>query len=666
MKAAISKKEYEKLVKEIQKHDKLYYQKSSPEISDYDYDHLVKKVEEIEKDHPEWVDASSPTKNISTDSSGKFKTVIHNHPMLSLTNTYSLEEVEAFITRMKKHTEKEEEQFHVELKMDGVALSVIYKDGVLHRACTRGDGRKGDDVTANAFGIQNLPKKLQKAHKGTLELRGEVYLPLSEFRRLNKEREDLGLELYANPRNAASGSLKLLDSALSKKRGLMIMLYDMVKGKEPISNQSEISSYLESYGLPVLKEKYSHTAMSAEEILSFAKEIEEIRFELPFEIDGIVIKIDDLEQRDEIGATNKSPRWAAAYKFAAEQAETMIESITVGIGRTGVLTPVANLKPVKLSGSVISRATLHNQDEIDRKDIREHDRVIIEKGGDVIPKVVKVIIDPKIKRSPKWNMPTSCPHCGATVMQNPGEVAFRCSAKEKCGGQYIRRIKHFVAKGAMNIENLGTKVVDRFYELGYLETLTDIYRISREDLEGLEGFKDRSISVLLENIEKSKEPELFRFIFALAIPFVGIVAAKVIAEHIQTIDKIFSLTKEELVGLDGIGEKLADSVIEFTSSIEHREEIKEFLSLGVSPLPIEEKIESKVFSKKTFVITGTLEKYGRSEAKGLIEQRGGKVTSAISKNTDYLLLGKNPGSKYEKAKKLDVDIIHEGDLENWL
>ena len=658
-KGVFTKEDYKKLVKEAAYHDTLYYQQAAPEISDYEYDLLIKEIEKIEKTHPEWLDKISSAQTIGSDSTGHFKTVLHKHPMLSLSNTYCEEEVEAFIHRMEKLTEKERIAFNVELKMDGVALSVIYEDGVLSRAVTRGNGKEGDDVTENAKGIKNLPHALSQSYKGILEFRGEVYLPIAEFVRLNSERSLEGLELYANPRNAASGSLKLLDSTASKKRGLEIMLYDVTTPPKEVKMQSEIAPYLRTFGLPVLSKDFTHRAHSAKEILAFANKVEEKRSTLPFEIDGIVVKMDDLDDRSVIGATNKSPRWAIAYKFAAEQAETVIESICVQVGRTGVLTPVANLRPVLLSGSTISRATLHNQDEIDRKDIREKDTVIIEKGGDVIPKIVSVVITPGKRREPKWSIPSRCPYCGSDVIQKEGEVAVRCKAGEKCSGQYIARIKHFVAKGAMNIEDMGIKIIERLYSLGLLEELTSIYRLQPSDLQGLEGFGDRSIEVLITNIKASKDVELYRFIFALGIPFVGVVAAGVVADAVKNIEGLLSVTYETLIALEGIGEKVTDSIIHFVQDPFHSREIREFMDLGITPKEIVEKRHGHLFSGKTCVITGTLENYDRSQAKEAIESCGGKVTSSLSKLTDYLLLGKNPGSKYNKAIKLNIEILTE-------
>jgi DNA ligase (NAD+) len=653
----LTKDEYKKLLREIKKHNKLYYQESKPIISDYEYDLLVKEAEKIESLHPEWVDKSSPTKTIATDALGHFSLATHTFPMMSLSNTYSEEELMAFIHRMEKMTETFGIEFNVELKMDGVALSVIYERGKLIQAVTRGNGKEGDDVTANAFTICNLPHQID--YKERLELRGEVYLPLVEFRRLNEEREALGLDLYANPRNAASGSLKLIDPKESGKRRLHIMLYDVANTQKDLKRQSEIAHFLRSLHLPVIARDLSHVAKSAKEILAFAESVEKRRPTLPFEIDGIVVKVNDLDLRSTLGATNKCPRWAVAYKFAAEQAETQVESISVQVGRTGVLTPVANLTPVFLSGSTISRATLHNQDEIDRKDIREKDYVIIEKGGDVIPKVVSVVKKPGHKRSPKWHIPNFCPDCKGPVIQKEGEVAIRCKAGAKCTGQYIARVKHFISKGAMNIENFGIKVVERFFELGLISRLPDIYKIEAKDLEGLEGFKERSIEVLLTSIENSKKCELYRFIFALGIPFVGVVAARTIADYVKDIDTFLKVSKDELIELEGIGEKLAAALAEYLSDRSHVEEIKEFLALGVNPKPVEEKRGDHLFSEKTFVITGTLDGYDRAVAKELIEARGGNVSSSISKLTNYLLLGKNPGSKYNKAVKLGVEILDE-------
>jgi DNA ligase (NAD+) len=376
--------------------------------------------------------------------------------------------------------------------------------------------------------------------------------------------------------------------------------------------------------------------------------------------------MDDLDDRSVIGATNKSPRWAIAYKFAPEQAQTVIESICVQVGRTGVLTPVANLKPVLLSGSTISRATLHNQDEISRKDIREGDLVIIEKGGDVIPKVVSVIIVPGKHRQPKWSFPTQCPYCASEVIQKEGQVALRCKAGEKCSGQYIARMKHFVSKGAMNIENMGIKVIEKLYGLGLLDDLPSIYRLRPIDLEGVEGFKQRSIQALIENIETSKEVELARFIFALGIPFVGIVAAKVIADRVKDVQGLLAVSYEELIQLEGVGEKVASSIVEFVRNSSHIDEIKEFMRLGIHTKTILEKVQGHEFSGKSFVVTGTLEEFDRTQAKEAIESCGGKVSSSLSKLTDYLLLGKNPGSKYNKALKLNIKILTESDFKGKL
>jgi len=658
-KALFTKSDYKKLIKEAARHDQLYYQHSTPEISDYDYDLLIKEIERIEKAHPEWVKKDSPSTSIATDSVGGFKTVIHNYPMLSLSNTYCEEEVEAFIDRVKKLSEKSDLAFNVELKMDGVALSLIYEDGLFMRAVTRGNGREGDDVTENARGIKNLPQKLIGEPLGILEFRAEVYLPLAEFERLNKERESQGQELYANPRNAASGSLKLLNPAESKKRGLEIVIYDLLNPPKNIHFQSEIAPYLKDFGLPVFINKWTQKAYSAQEILSFAHLVENMRSALPFQIDGVVIKLDDLDLRSSMGSTHKSPRWAVAYKFSPEQAETVIEKISIQVGRTGVLTPVAHLKPVLLSGSTISRATLHNQDEIDRKDIREGDQVIIEKGGDVIPKIVSVVINPQKVRGKKWHFPTTCPYCGSALVHNEGEVAIRCGAKQNCSGQYIARIKHFVSKGAMNIETFGVKVVEQLYEAKLLQSLTDIYRLKASDLNDLEGFGQKSIHLLLTHIETSKDCELYRFIFALGIPFVGVVAAKAISEKVKSIDQLLDVSYDDLIGIEGVGEKVAESILNYVQDKSNCEEIKTFMRLGISPREIVEKRKDHPFSGRQFVITGTLENYDRTEAKELIESLGGKVLSTLSKQTEYLLLGKNPGSKYKKALELNVKILTE-------
>lgn len=650
-----TREEYAKLVEEAKKHDALYYVEAKPLISDYEYDRLIKSIEGIEKDHPEWILSSSPTQNVSSDIQSGFKQVEHVRPMLSLMNTYSEEEVSDFVKRMEKILGKTDFAFMAELKIDGIALSLRYEKGKFVRAVTRGDGKKGDDVTENVRTIITLPHELKGDEiPDVLELRGEVFMPLSVFHQLNREKEEAGDDVYANPRNAAAGSLKLLDPNETRERGLAVIVYDIVDSE--LKRQSEVGAYLKRFGLPVFLDGQSSLCKNVSEILHFAKEVEEKRALFLFEIDGIVIKFDELAKRDEIGFTGKSPRWAVAYKFAPEQAITKIEDITVQVGRTGVLTPVAELKPVKLAGSTISRATLHNQDEIDRKDIRIGDTVIIEKGGDVIPKVVSVDFTKRLIDSVKWSMPLHCPSCHAKTIHIEGEVAVRC-VNPSCGAKNLKKITFFAAKDAMDIDHLGEKVIEKLVNKGFVKTISDIYGLTKEQLEEVEGFKEKSVKNVLESIEKSKETTLARFIFALGIKHIGEIAAEAIADTVLDVDGFLVLTEEKLLAIEGIGKIVSESVMQFLSQKENVEEIHRLIKLGVKPKG-RKKIDHP-FSGKTFVLTGTLKQFGRSEAAELIKERGGKVSNSVGPGTDYLIVGEEAGSKLEKAKKLGVTILNE-------
>ena len=658
----LTRKEYLRLLEEIKKHDRLYFVENTPEISDYEYDLIVKQAERIEKKHPDWILDDTPTKNIQSDVKSGFTQKYHSEPMLSLANTYSEKELDEFIKRMHKLLERKDAEFTVELKMDGVAVSVRYENGELVQGVTRGDGKKGDDVTENVKTIGNLPHKLTgHSIPEVLEIRGEVFLPLKVFRSLNQKKEEEGLEGYANPRNAAAGSLKLLSSTTAKKRMLSIMVYDVVSPPKEVTKQSQIAPYLKKMGIPVFSPEYLKKCTHAKEVLDFAHLIEAKRKEFPFEIDGIVVKLDELKERKHIGMTGKSPRWAVAYKFAPEQAVTIIEAITVQVGRTGVLTPVAELKPVKLAGSTIARATLHNQDEVERKDIRIGDTVVIEKGGDVIPKVSSVDLKKRKTGAKKWKMPSRCPSCQSDVIHKVGEVAVRCPNKE-CQSQHLRKLIFFTAKGAMNIENLGGKVVEKLVEQGFVQQFSDFYHLTKDELAQIEGFKEKSISNLLKSIENSKETSLARFIFSLGIPQVGANTAEIIAEYSQDIHTFINLTEEELINLEGLGPIVSESIISYLENPSHIEEINNLLDLGVHPKGPMKKKSDHAFAGKTFVLTGSLKNYTRSEAGQVIKERGGKVTGSVSTQTNFVLAGEDPGSKFEKAKKLNIAILSEDEF----
>lgn len=661
-----SKNDYLQLIEEVRKHDHAYFAKAQPIISDYEYDQLALRLKAIEKEHPEWILPTSPTQRVGEVATEGFSQVEHAVPMLSLANTYSKEELEDFVKRIHKWTGKNDIDFCAELKMDGVAVTVLYKRGIYTQALTRGDGKKGDDVTANLKTISALPLQLEMENPPEiLEVRGEVYMPHLSFRLSNQKKEEAGEEPWANPRNATAGSLKLLDPKEVKARNLSVVFYGIARdSSEKIQSQFACHQFLEQVGLPTFGKEHRMKTDSIEELLAFAQRVEQERHSLGFDIDGIVIKVDNFALREELGTTGKSPRWAVAYKFAPEQATTIIREISVQVGRTGVLTPVAELEPVSLAGSTISRATLHNQEEIERKDIRVGDSVLIEKGGDVIPKVVKVDFSKRPKDSTPWKMPTHCPICHTPVVHLEGEVAVRCPNNE-CGDQVLRRIAFFASKDAMDISHMGPKVVQQLVEKGLVKTIADIYGLTAEELGLLDGFKEKAIQNLLESIDKSRQTTLPRLILSLGIKHVGEGIAEMLATQAGDIETLSKMSAEELMAVEGIGEKVAHSVVEYFQNPENLKEIHRLFHLGVKPEEI--KIEKgHPFFGKTFVLTGTLEAYSRSEASDLIKERGGKVSNSVGKKTDFLLAGSEPGSKYQKAEELGVRILTEAEFKNLL
>lgn len=652
------KKKYQQLIKQVEYHNRLYYVDHAPEISDYEYDNLYKQLLDIEAKHPDWVSSHSPSKRIGEELTEGFQAVKHKTPMLSLANSYSKEDIQDFIKRVKKGLHKEQIEFSVELKMDGIAVSIIYEKGLLVSGRTRGDGKFGDDITANIKTISTLPLKLSVDNPPDyLDVRGEVFLPLDQFKKLNEQREASGDSLWANPRNAAAGSLKLLNPREVQKRKLRLACYGLAEGIQGhIENQHEIQSYLRSLGLPVVE--HVDTCHNFDEIWSYIEKIHQLRSELKYEIDGVVIKVNKFEDQRRLGTTSKSPRWAIAYKFAPEQGKTVIKSIVVQVGRTGVCTPVAELEPVLVAGSTISRATLHNQDEIDRKDIREGDTVLIEKGGDVIPKVVGVDLNLRPKNSKPWKMPDKCPSCHANLVLSEEEVAVRCVNHKYCKEQLFRRVVFFASKEAMDIDLLGIKVIEQLMKKGFVHVPSDIFHLTEDQLFKLEGFKEKSVSNLLHSIENAKKVSLSRFIMALGIRYVGITTAEALALHFGDIHHMIKASYEELASIEGVGHKVASAIVEFFEDADNLKEVNKLLDAGlILQLPQIQKDHG--FFGKTFVLTGTLEQFTRDEAKALIQERGGKVTSSVSSKTDFILLGEHPGSKYDKAKKLGIPILSE-------
>lgn len=660
----MKREEYEALLGEIRQHDRHYFEEARPLISDYEYDLLVKKVEGIERAHPEWVSLDSPTQRVGRALTQGFQQVTHHFPMLSLANTYSREEVEDFVKRVHKLLGSIQVTLCAELKMDGLAITVRYERGHFVQAVTRGDGKKGDDVTANVKTIRSLPLVLTQGVD--VELRGEVFMPLKVFRNLNKKWVEMGKEPWANPRNAAAGSLKLLDPREVSQRHLAIVFYGVAAEKKPPApTQFEIHECLEKWGVPTFAHKHRQVCHTVDDVFAFAEKIEKERDALPFEIDGIVIKVNEIKTHEALGFTGKSPRFAVAYKFAPEQAVTRIREITVQVGRTGVITPVAELEPVFVSGSTIARATLHNQEEIERKDIREGDWVVIEKGGDVIPKVVSVQKGRRPSGTRPWHMPTHCPSCGSELIHIAGEVAVRCP-NSGCMQKRMRHIAYFASKDAMDIGNMGEKVVEQLVSKGFVTVPSDIYRLTEQELSQLEGFKEKSIRNLLDSIEASRQVSFARLIMALGIKHVGEGTAELLAERAGDMESLFKLTKEELLEVEGIGEKMAEAIVEHLGTLENKQEIDRLLHY-ISPKQLKRKVvRGHAFEGKTFVLTGTLSHYTRTEATELIKERGGKVVGSVSKNTDYLLAGEEAGSKLDKAKELDIKILSETEFKRLL
>jgi len=655
--------EYLRLVDEMIEHDRRYFVEAKPTISDYEYDQKMRALIEYETAHPESVHPNSPSRRLAEAKTEGFEQKPHRVPMYSLGNTYSEDEVAEFVKRVEKLSGKQHVAYVCELKIDGTALSLTYEKGEFVQALTRGNGRVGDDVTANIRTIRTLPLKIAHA-PDLMEIRGEVYMSTETFRELNEEREDEGLEPFANPRNAAAGSLKLLDPKEVAKRKLNLLTYAIAEGNSTVATQHEALDQLQTWGFPIAKHRAR--AHNVSEIMAFAHQIEKERKHLPFEIDGIVVKVDDLKLHKVLGHTGKEPRFAFAYKFAPEQAHTRIREITPQVGRTGVITPVAELDPVFLAGSTISRATLHNQEEVARKDIRVGDMVVIEKGGDVIPKVVSVDLNKRPKHSEPWKMPKHCPACGHSLVHREGEVAVRCPSKT-CLGQRTRQLINFASKHALDIDHMGERVVEQLVDKKLISRPSDIYLLNAEKLSTLDGFKEKSIQNLLESIDASRKCTLSRFIMALGIPHVGAETAELLAEHFGSIDKLMHAKVEELDAIDGIGEKTAHEVAEFLGHDVHKEEIHLLLKHGVKPTQAAvKKIAGHEFHGKTFVLTGALAHYSREEATALIKERGGHVSSAVSKQTDFVLVGAEPGSKYEKAKKLGIKILDEDEFKKRL
>jgi DNA ligase (NAD+) len=655
------KKEVALLRNKIHLHDHLYYVKDSPEISDRDYDSLYHRLKELEAKYPECVTADSPTQRVGGKVDERFRKVVHPVPMLSLDNTFSVDEVRAFHQRVVKGLPDIEEssiEYVVELKFDGLAVSLTYEDGKLVRGATRGDGVQGEDVTANLKTIRSIPLEIPAEPFKKIEVRGEVYMPRKEFQRLNVLREEAGEAPFVNPRNAAAGALRVLDPAVTDSRKLGVFIYSVgLLDNNICVTHSELQRKLASLRFPV--NEHNRLCSNIEETMAIIEEWRTKKNDLDYEVDGLVIQLNSLSFRKKLGYTSKFPRWAVAYKYEAEQAETEILEIVCQVGRTGSITPVANLKPVFVSGSTVSRATLHNEDEIKKKDIRVGDRVVIEKAGEIIPKVVRVIDLEESKRNQPFEMPTLCPECQTKIFRSEGESAWRC-VNAACPAQLKERLKHFASRKAMDIDHMGPAVIDQLVESGRVKKFSDLYTLKHEEVSGLERLAEKSAQNLIDAIENSKSAGLARLIFGLGVRHVGQRAASTLAKTFWSIKALKETSFEDMESVMEIGPVIAESLKSFLDQDANIRDIESLASAGVV-MEAQEVIgkEGSVLAGKQFVLTGTLSEFSRDDAKDKIESLGGRVTSAVSAKTDYIVAGKDAGSKLAKAKKLEITVLDE-------
>lgn len=665
MPSSIEKK-IQSLREEIREHDYRYYVLTQPTIPDFEYDKLVKELESLEKQHPELITTDSPTQRVSSDLTKVFKPVAHKIPMLSITNATNEGDLIEFDKSIRKELKLDKVEYIVELKIDGASVSINYVNGFLKTAATRGDGTVGEEITANVRTIKSVPLKIKKDSSipyamNDFEVRGEIFMNIEDFEQLNREREKYGEKTFANPRNSTAGTLKLQDPKVVAKRPLNIFTYSLISLETEFKTQEENLFILRKLGFKV-NEHYKK-CKSIEEVIKACEEFELLREDLKYEIDGAVIKVNSLQQQNELGSIAKAPRWARAYKFKPKQAITKINNITWQVGRTGAVTPVAELEPKFLAGSTISRATLHNYDEIERKDIRVGDTVFIEKGGDVIPKVVQVVLSERKSGSKKTKPPEKCPACDSKLFKPDGEVAFYCENSE-CPDQVKGRLEHFASRSAMDIEGLGESLIDLFVDKGFLKTYSDIYKLKnfKNELVAIERLGEKSVSNLFESIEKSKEKPFDKVLFALGIRYVGAGAAKKLASHFKSLARLMSANEEEITSVYEVGESISKSVRKFFSDSHNKKIIEELKKAGLKFTFTDAKttfVGDNFFTGKTFVLTGTLISFTREEAEEIIFKLGGSTSSSVSKKTDYVLAGEKAGSKLDKAKSLGIKIISE-------
>lgn len=652
------KQQIDMLVDELNKHNYNYYVLDHPQISDFEYDKKLEQLRKLEQENPEFKRQDSPTQRVGEEALKGFQPSIHRVPMLSLDNSYNQQDIIEFDQRIKKIAENEV-QYVVEPKIDGLSVVLQYSNGIFIKGATRGNGIKGEDVTQNLKTIKTIPLKIRE--KGNLDVRGEVYIPKNRFIELNKQQERTGGVIFANPRNAAAGSLRQLDSKITAQRPLDIFIFNIQYMDEKMfKTHSEALDYLKKLDFKIADYQM---CSSIEEILETLNVWEEKRSNLTYDIDGMVIKVNDLEQRIQLGERTKSPRWAVAYKFKAEEEITVIKDIAVQVGRTGAVTPKAVLEPIRVAGSLISYATLHNEDFIKEKDIKLGDYVVVHKAGDVIPEVVRVIKEKRTGKEKIFRMPKECPSCGSKTVRLEGEAVLRCVNKQ-CPVQTLRGIIHFVSRDAMNIDGLGAALIEKLVDEELIQNFADLYYLKQEEISVLEGMGEKSAKNLIQAIHASKENDLSRLVYGLGIKLVGSKAAKLLANRFGTMDALMEASYEDLIVIDEIGGKMSESVLAYFKEEKNLQMIKKLKEAGINMTHEEvRKNDKEVFKDKIFVLTGSLKHYSRKEAGEIIERLGGKVSSSVSANTDYVLAGEKAGSKLTKGKSLGIKIIDEEEFE---
>ena len=659
-----AKIEVEALTIELNKHNHAYYVENNSIISDYEFDQLLKKLQDIESKFPELSSSNSPTKRVGGDITKKFETVIHKYPMLSLSNTYSKEEIEEWIARIKKSVESDIE-YVCELKYDGVAIGIQYVDGKLKQAVTRGDGSKGENVTANVKTIKTIPLSLIGDYPNDFEIRGEIFFPLENFQKLNAYKRELGEQEFANPRNTASGTLKMQDSRVVADRGLDCFLYGVYGTGNLRQGHFETVEKVADWGfkIPKKENRYIEKTSSVEGVMNFIEHWNQERENLPFEIDGIVIKVNKYNNQEELGYTAKSPRWAISYKFKTERVETILESITYQVGRTGSITPVANLSAVQLGGTTVRRASLHNADQIGKLDLHEGDAVYVEKGGEIIPKIVGVNLEERMSSAKKVDFILECPECKTELIREEGEANHYCPNERGCPTQIKGRIEHFISRKAMDIDGLGAETVDALVEAKLIKNVADLYDLTFYQVEELERMAEKSSNNLILGVKASKKMPFAKVLFGLGIRFVGETVAKKLTKSLKNIEGLMSASREQLVEIDEIGERIADSIIAYFELEENKELINRLIGFGLQFSEVEKENSSSILKDASFVVSGVFTAFSRTDLKELIENNGGKNISSISKKTTYVIAGDRMGpSKLQKAIDLGVTILSEDEF----